>query len=113
MRGRAQSLTGAKRSGGEVASACPQAALVCHLFHAVAEYSREVVDWARVDESKQQDEAGCQLIKGSRYLLLKNDENLSGDQRQRLDDLVAANQNLNLVYVLKVQLPLPAAYRTP
>jgi transposase len=72
-------------------------------FHAVAKFSREVVDRVRVDESKTRSEAGRPLIKGSRSLLLKNEENLVGDQRERLDALLAANRNLNTVYVLKDQ----------
>ncbi len=87
-----------------IKEACPRAALVYDMFHAVAKFSREVIDRVRVDESKKQDEAGRQLIKGSRYLLLKNEENLLGDQRERLALLLEANENLNLVYVLKDQL---------
>lgn len=87
-----------------VAEACPHAVLVYDLFHAVAKFSREVIDRVRVDESKKQDEAGRQMIKGSRYLLLKNDSNLLADQRERLNTLLAANENLNTVYVLKDQL---------
>jgi transposase len=96
-----------------VTEACPQAALVYDLFHAVAKFGREVVDRVRVDESKKRDEAGRQLIKGSRYLLLKNEENLVGDQRARLDALLAANHNLNIVYILKDQLKEIWTYQRP
>ena len=96
-----------------VSEACPQAALVYDLFHAVAKFSREVIDRVRVDESKQRDEAGRQLIKGSRYLLLKNAEHLVGDQRERLAALLAANRNLTTVYVLKDQLKRIWTYRRP
>jgi transposase len=87
-----------------VEKACPHAALVYDLFHVVAKYSREVVDVVRLEEAKKQDEAGRKLIKGSRYLLLKNDSNLHESQRQALQELLAANQTLNTVYVLKDQL---------
>ncbi|HEU0076937.1 MAG TPA: ISL3 family transposase [Longimicrobiaceae bacterium] len=87
-----------------VEKACPQAALVYDLFHVVAKYSREVVDVVRLEEAKKQDEAGRKLIKGSRYLLLKNAPNLIGSQRKALRELLAANENLNTVYVLKDQL---------
>ncbi len=87
-----------------VKEACPHASLVYDMFHAVAKFSREVIDRVRVDESKKQDESGRQLIKGSRYLLLKNERNLSGKQRERLALLLEANENLNMVYVLKDQL---------
>jgi transposase len=94
-----------------VREACPHAALVYDLFHAVAKFSREVIDRVRVDESKRNDEAGRQLIKGSRYLLLNNEEHLVGDQRERLDALLAANAHLNLVYILKDQLKHLWTYR--
>ena len=96
-----------------VREACPQAALVYDLFHAVAKFSREVIDRVRVDESKKRDDAGRQLIKGSRYLLLKNEENLVGNQRDRLDALLAANRSLNTVYILKDQLKHIWTYRRP
>ncbi len=96
-----------------VREACPRAALVYDLFHAVAKFSREVIDRVRVDESKKRDEAGRKLIKGSRYLLLKNEEHLVGDQRERLDTLLAANEHLNLVYILKDQLKRIWTYRRP
>ncbi len=44
------------------------------------------------------------LITGSRYVLLKNPDKLSDSQQHRLDDLLAANQNLNAIYSLKEQL---------
>jgi transposase len=87
-----------------VENACPHAAQVYDLFHVVAKYSREVVDVVRLEEAKKQDEAGRKLIKGSRYLLLKNAPNLFGSQRKALRGLLKANENLNKVYVLKDQL---------
>lgn len=87
-----------------VEKACPHAALVYDLFHVVAKYSREVVDVVRTEEAKKQDEAGRKLIKGSRYLLLKNAANLRESQQQALRELLAANEALNTVYVLKDQL---------
>jgi transposase len=96
-----------------VAEACPHAAIVYDLFHAVAKFSREVVDRVRVDESKRQDEVGRQLIKGSRYWLLKNADHLVGDQRDQLAALLAANERLNTVYILKDQLKRLWDYQRP
>jgi transposase len=96
-----------------VEEACPQAALVYDLFHVVAKYSREVVDVVRLEEAKKQDEAGRKLIKGSRYLLLKNPPNLLRSQRKPLRELLAANKNLNTVYVLKDQLKRIWEYKHP
>ena len=96
-----------------VEKACPHAALVYDLFHVVAKYSREVVDMVRLEEAKKQDEAGRKLIKGSRYLLLKNAPNLLGSQRKALRELLDANENLNTVYVLKDQLKRIWDYKHP
>jgi transposase len=96
-----------------VEKTCPQAALVYDLFHVVAKYSREVVDVVRLEEAKKQDEAGRKLIKGSRYLLLKNAPNLIGSQRKALRELLKANENLNTVYVLKDQLKRIWDYKHP
>jgi transposase len=52
-------------------------------------------------------------VKGSRYLLLKNEESLVGVQAVRLEALLAANKNLNTVYVLKGQLKHLWTYRSP
>lgn len=96
-----------------VERACPDAALVYDFFHVVAKYGREVVDAVRISEARKQDEAGRKLIKGSRYLLLKNAPNLLRSQRKSLRELLAANKNLSTVYVLKDQLKRIWEYRHP
>jgi transposase len=88
----------------EVRAWCPQARIVYDLFHVVAKYGREVVDRVRVDQANQlrHDRPARQLIKGSRWLLLKNRSHLSDpQQRVRLKELLAANAPLFRVYVLK------------
>ena len=58
----------------EVRAQCPQAEIVYELFHVVAKYGREVVDRVRVDEAKRlrEDQPARQVVKGSRWLLLRN-----------------------------------------
>ena len=50
--------------------------------------------------------AGRLYLKGSRYLLLRNRENLTAKQRIRLQDLLRlpANETLNAAYILKEDL---------
>lgn len=99
----ATDMAGAYRKAVE--EACSHAVLVYDLFHLAAKYSREVIDRVRVDESRRMEtESGRRLVKGSRYLLLKNPENLTQDQRSQLADLLAANERLSTVYILKDQL---------
>lgn len=85
---------------------CPQARIVYDLFHVVAKFGREVVDRVRVDQANQlrHDKPGRKVIKRSRWLLLRNRDNLKQEQIVQLEELLAANQSLMTVYVLKDQL---------
>jgi transposase len=44
------------------------------------------------------------VIKGSRWLLLKNPENLKEKEIPRLEKLLSINKNLSTVYILKDEL---------
>jgi transposase len=96
----------------EVRAQCPQAKIVYDLFHVVAKYGREVVDRVRVDETNRlaghasihgrAQRARRRVIKGSRWLLLKNWASITQPaDRIRLRELLAANRALWTVYVLK------------
>jgi transposase len=80
----------------EVRAQCPQAQIVYDLFHVVARYGREVIDRVRVDEANRlrQDPKGRSVVKGSRWLLLRNYGNIDKRKdRIRLQDLLAANRS--------------------
>jgi transposase len=88
----------------EVKAHCPQAAIVYDLFHVVAKYGREVIDRVRVDEANRvrDDKPAREVIKGSRWLLLRNKRNIKKPRdRVRLTELLKANRRLMTVYVLK------------
>jgi len=104
-------MSGAYRQA--IVETCPQVAMVYDFFHVVAKYGREVIDRVRLDESKKQSEIGRRYIKGSRYLLLRNEENLRSDQQEQLQELLSMNEALNTVYVLKDQLKQLFTYRCP
>lgn len=89
---------------------CPQALIVFDLFHVVKAFSR-VIDEVRREEVRQATGPMKPIIKGSRYLLLKNRENLRPDQQHRLEELLRVNHRLNQVYVLKDQLKLIYWYK--
>ena len=98
----------------EVRARCPQAEIVYDLFHVVAKYGREVIDRVRVDEANRlrQDRPARHLVKSSRWLLLRNRENVTrAEDRVRLDELLAANRALFTVYVLKDDLKALWGYR--
>ena len=88
----------------EVRSQCPQAEIVYDLFLVVARYGHEVIDRVRVDEANRlrQDPKGRQIVKGSRWLLLRNYRNIDKhEDRVRLQELLSANRSLAKVYILK------------
>jgi len=91
----------------EVKANCPSAQIVFDLFHVVAKYGREVIDRVRVDQANKlrEDKPSRRVIKGARWLLLRNRENIPTRQdRVRLDELLAANRPLMTVSVLRDQL---------
>lgn len=88
----------------EVRHQCPKAEIVFDLFHVVAKYGREVIDRVRVDEANKlkDDKPARKVVKSAKWLLLRNRNTLKTDEdRVRLDELLAANQALMIVYVLK------------
>lgn len=98
----------------EVRARCPKARVVYDLFHVIAKYGREVIDRVRVDESNRLrgDRHARRLVKGSRWLLLRNRENVTRPEDQvRLDELLAANKALMTVYVLRDDLKALWRYR--
>ena len=91
----------------EVRQHCPQARVVYDLFHVIAKYGREVIDRVRVDEANRlrHDKPARKVIKQARWLLLRNPENLKReDQQVQLQDLLAANQSLMTIYLMKAEL---------
>lgn len=91
----------------EVRRYCPNARVVYDLFHVVAKYGREVISRVRVDAANQlrHDAPARRVVKQAHWLLLRNPANLkTAAQRVRLDEVLAANQSLMTVYVMKEQL---------
>jgi transposase len=98
----------------EAKAQCPQARIVFDLFHVVAKYGHEVVDRVRVDAANavKHDKPARKLIKGSRWLLLRNAANIhKPEDRVKLSELLAANKPLMKAYVLKDDLKRLWEYR--
>jgi len=81
----------------------PQAEIVFDKFHVIKNYSK-VIDRVRIDEYRRAKEEGKEVLKGTRYLLLKNREKLSPREESRLDALLALNARINTVHILKEDL---------
>ena len=90
----------------EVQQHCPNARVVYDLFHVIAKYGREVIDRVRVDEANrlQHDRPMRRVVKRARWLLLRNRENIPTSQQANLKELLAANQALMTVYIMKASL---------
>ncbi|MBA4341286.1 MAG: ISL3 family transposase [Methylibium sp.] len=99
----------------EVKHHCPQAAIVFDLFHVVVKYGCEVIDRVRVDRANElrADKSARRVVKGARWLLLKNAENLAPGQDVQLKELLAANRALFVVHVLRDALKDLWSYRHP
>jgi transposase len=97
----------------EVKRHCPNAAIVFDLFHVIAKYGREVIDRVRVDRANELREQRRErhLVKSARWLLLKNRDSLRPGEDVELDELLAANHSLFVVYVLRDALKDLWSYR--
>jgi len=87
---------------GAVRECLPNAEVVWDLFHVVKKYNQDVVDRVRVDEAARcQTPQERQSMKRTKFILLKNRANLTGEEPARLRQLLAANRRLLAVYVLR------------
>jgi len=78
----------------------PHAEIVYDKFHLIANYN-EVIDKIRREEWRAAGEQNKTFIKGQRYNLFRNPDNLKPEQEASLKELLAMNENLNKAYVLK------------
>jgi transposase len=82
----------------------PHVKIVFDLFHVVAQFSRVIDNVRRAEYRKasQQDKA---VLKGSRYLLLKNRSNMRRiKEREHLRKLLELNEVINTVLILRDKL---------
>jgi transposase len=82
---------------------CPRAEIIYDKFHLVQAYGR-LIDKVRNQEAERAAREEKDVFKGSKYILLRNAENLRHKQKQQLRELLRLNENLNKVYVLKEHL---------
>jgi len=84
----------------------PHAVHVFDHFHVVKLYNDKLSALRRDLYRELSDQGQRQLLKGTRWLLLKNPENLdpSRNERQRLQDALRLNTPLTLAYYLKEDL---------
>lgn len=88
----------------------PRAQIVYDKFHLIANYN-EVIDKIRRAEWRAAEEKDKTFIKGQRYNLFRNPENLKPAQKVSLEKLLAINENLNKAYILKDALKVLWTYK--
>jgi transposase len=89
-----------KPFGTSLQNNAPQAAIVYDKFH-VMRHLAEALDKVRKDEYRRLSGKDRSYIKGQKYTLLSNRENLTLDGRKALKKLLGANKRLNTAYLLK------------
>ena len=79
---------------------CTQALHVLDRFHIVAKMN-DAVDDVRAEEARKMRAAGYEVLKHTRWCLLKRKQNLTDEQRFRLRDLLSYNLKTVRAYLLK------------
>jgi transposase len=106
---------GMDRSGpyrAVVAEQLPAAEIVFDKFHIVANY-HEVIDRIRRRSYREANGEGRTFVKGQRFNLFRRPENLRREGRAALAQLLEANVDLHVAYLLKDGLPQLWSYTYP
>jgi len=91
---------------GAVATYLPEAKIVFDRFHVMKLFNEKLSDLRRALHREATDVLQKQVLKGTRWLLLKAAENLDEgrDEKKRLEEALALNQSLATAYYLKEDL---------
>jgi transposase len=89
----------------------PQAAIVYDKFH-IMRHLGEALDKIRKMEYSRLSGEDRKYIKGQKYTLLSNRENLTLDGRKALKELLSANKRLNTAYLLRESFGQLWSYQT-
>jgi transposase len=80
---------------------CSEALHILDRFHIVAQMNKALVEIRAGESRRIASEGGVPVLKKSRWLLLKREENLKTEQRFRLRDLLGYNLKTVRAYLLK------------
>lgn len=89
-----------------VTSNLPEAKIVFDHFHVIKLYNDKLADLRRELHRELTDDAQKKVLKGTRWLLLKNPENLNDDkdEKDRLQEALKMNAPLSAAYYMKEDL---------
>jgi transposase len=88
----------------EVRARAPQAEIVFDPFHVVKLANEAVHDVRRTEARQRKGSDEADVLKGSRWALLKAPENLTRKERLRLSSVATLNQRVYRAYLLKEEL---------
>jgi transposase len=91
-----------------VSTHLPDATLVFDHFHVIKLFNEKLSDLRRDLYREATDQLHKDVLKGTRWLLLKNPDNLKGDRKEaeRLQEALRLNQPLAMAYYMKEELRL-------
>jgi transposase len=91
---------------GAVSAHLPKATIVFDHFHVVKLFNEKLSELRRVLHREATEVSHKEVLKGTRWLLLKNPENLDEekDEKRRLKEALALNKPLAVAYYLKEDL---------
>ena len=90
----------------------PDAIIVFDKFHIVSHLNK-AVDEVRREEARELKETEPDILKGTRYLWLKNPWNLTDNQKVKLSTLEKLNLKINRAYLLKENFQYVWEYKYP
>ena len=89
----------------------PEAVLVFDRFH-LMHHLLDAVDTVRKEEARELKQSNPDALKGTKYVFLKNPENLTYRQRERMSHLEKLNLRINRAYLLKEEFKQLFRYRS-
>lgn len=72
----------------------PNAEIVWDMFHIIKNYNKDVIDRVRRQEAYGKLGKHSGVFKKTRFLVMKNQKNLTGDEPAKLEELFKANKNI-------------------
>jgi transposase len=104
-------LHGTQLRGTVVGVCCDMRAPYITVFH-LMKHLLEEVDAVRKDEARELKKTNPDLLKGTKYIFLKNPENLTDRQRERMSHVETLNLRVNRAYLLKAEFKHLFTYRS-
>lgn len=83
-----------------VTTYCKNAEVCYDHFHLSQHFSK-AIDKLRINEALKAEKIDKEVYKGTRWLLLKNPENLKDKQKPDLEKLLTLNKNISIAYILR------------